>query len=243
LAYNLAMPIALCLEDLSESPRASRFIRCVALRGGQPGLGMDPEGELCWGARPLLECELWVSMDDQLILRRPEGAGTVKVERAGRSIEAPFGKPVVLLDQDIFETQQRRMRVHVHGFTRAVSPPAPLLEPRSVTRLAATVAIGVAALGCSKVDGCTRSPLEIRDHPPEPAPLPPDDAAAALGPTDAPPEADGPEQLADPDAQSDAPSDSASDATEGGRPGAVKKHPPIEIRPRPPAPPPTDRNF
>lgn len=222
--------IALCLEDLTDCA-ATRYVRCVALRGRQPGLGINEAGEVAWRAGAKLACELWVSADDQLILLRPVGGPPVCVERAGRSVHVPFGKPVVLLDQDVFETAGRRLRVHVHGVAAVTHPPSPLVDKRLAATLAATVALGVAALGCNRGDAA-RPPVEVRETPPA-APPPPDwlpEAAAPQGPSNAP-DAAGP----------DASSRSIDKDAGGARDAAAKRDaaaskPPIEIRNHPPDP-------
>lgn len=198
-------------------------MRCVALKGRQPGLGVDAHGDIVWHSDRPLGCELWVSADEQLILLRPSGAPGVIVERAGRSLDAPFDKPVVLLDQDTIELAGRRFRVHVHGTARAVSPPTPLVERQGVGRLAATVALGVAALSCQKTDPTAGSrPVEVRETPPSAAPLEPPDAAVPVLE----------------DAAVDAPVDSPADAGgEAGKADAGKKKPKaIEVRNHPPDP-------
>jgi hypothetical protein len=228
------MPIALCLEDLAAISRSSRYVTCVALKGGQPGLGVNTQGKICWRTSEPLACELWVSADDQLILRRPSGAPAVRVERSGRAVDAPFDKPVVLLDQDVFKTAGRSLRVHVHGFTDAVAAPAPLPERKSVGRIAASVAIGVAAVSCSKMESCSKKVIEVRSAPPEVMPVGERDAQA-IGLTDAPPDAESDVDASD--ASMDASMDAAVDAPEGGKRDAARKAPPIEIRHHPPVPP------
>lgn len=232
------MPIALCLEDLAPTSRATRYMTCVALQGGQPGLGVGAAGEICWREDKPLACELWVSADDQLILRRPSGAPAVRVERAGRSVDAPFDKPVVLIDQDVFETAGRRLRVHVHGFTQTVAAPAPYVERSSVGRLAATVAIGVAAVSCHKIEGCTGKVIEVRSAPPEVMPVSDLDAQAVM-PTDAPPDDESDESAVEAaaDASADALDAGKRDAGQGKGPTPPVAKPPIEIRHHPPAPP------
>jgi hypothetical protein len=232
------MHIALCLEELAPRPGSSRYLTCVAIRGTAPGLGVDREGEVRWQCAAPLACELWVSSDDQLILRRPSGAPCVRVERAGRSIEAPFDKPVVLLDQDVFETVERRFRVHLHGATNVVAAPAPYVQRRAAGRLATTLAIGVATLSCNKVESCAKRVIEVRTAPPEVA-MPHDPDASALAPTDAPPEADDSDAAIDELRQaeaSDTGGDAPFDARESGKRDAVRNAPPIEIRHTPPSP-------
>jgi hypothetical protein len=95
----------------------------------------------------------------------------VRVRRDGRSLEAPVGKPVVLLDQDRFEVAGKRVRVHVHGRAPAVVPPSPLPEtsPSSFPKAAAAVVALGAALGaadCKK--GAEQAvDIEVRTSPPK----------------------------------------------------------------------------
>ena len=221
-------PISLCLEDLSGKPGSVRYTMCVAIRGGEPGLGVDCEGKIAWQAEGPLACELWISADERLILLRPEGAPPLRMSRAGRSLQVPCGKPVVLVDQDTLHTACGNFRLHVHGPAAQISPPAPYRERHNWARLAATVAIGVAAVSCHKSDPGNQQ-VEVREHPPAPPPYyPPDasssDAAATDGGDDA---------------------GAADAALEGGaRPDAgwdaARKSQPIEIRHDPPKPAPRD---
>lgn len=157
-------PLALCLEDRSAPTGAPRYLRCVALVGRQPGLRLDAAGAVQWQQDEPPRCEVWVSADDRLIVYRPEGAKAVALHRSGRSLELPVGKPVVALDQDELTIGERRLRLHVHGVAKAVAAPSPLpvRQNSSVTRMAAVVAVGAAA-----VAGCER-PMEIRESPPAP---------------------------------------------------------------------------
>lgn len=219
-------PIALCLEDLDGPHGSGRYMTCVAVRGGDPGLGVDRGGKIVWRAQQGLACELWVSADDQLILLRPEGAPGVRVSRAGRGLDAPVGKPVVLLDQDCVETAGRRFRIHVHGVTGEVVAPAPFVERHTVGKVAIAVAIGVAAMSCHK-DAPNTKPVEVREQPPAPPYIPPPDAA--------------PETTSD--AAADAAGDAGNDAgKDGGKVDAGKKAQPIEVRAHPPKPVSHDKN-
>ena len=121
-------PLAICLENLNARSRTSRYMRCVALVGRQPGLRLDKKGKLKWQRDDLPACELWVSADDCLILYRQEGMVEVTLQRAGRSLQVPFSKPVVMIDQDQIVIGRKRLRLHVHGIAAAVSPPSPLLQ-------------------------------------------------------------------------------------------------------------------
>ena len=84
------------------------------------------------------------------------------MQRAGRRLQVPFGKPVVLLDQDQVEAAGRSLRVHVHGAARAIHSPEPLTAP-------------------------TKSPGPYEASPEAGAPV--EDSTAVPGPHDACPEA------------------------------------------------------
>jgi hypothetical protein len=150
----MPQPLAICLEDL-DAAIDERFLRCVAVPGRRPGLRVDAAGAVLWRSDERVACELWVSADDKLILFRPAGAAAVRVTRAGRSLEAPEEKPVVLRAADEVAVGGRRLRVHVHGPSSSVVAPSPLPaaeRPGSFRRAAAVVAVG-AALGAAATLG------------------------------------------------------------------------------------------
>ena len=169
-------PKAICIEDLSAADDASRYLRCVALAGRQPGLQVDRQGDLLWRSDEELACELWVSADERLICYRPDGAAPLTVQRSGRSLEVPETKPVVLLDQDQLEVGGRGLRIHIHGEAVGIHPPSPLpvqAPPRpsslggvaqSAAATAAALALGL-SLGAA---GCKSGPkeIEVRAEPP-----------------------------------------------------------------------------
>lgn len=164
-------PLSLCLESTNGAPGAQRFLRCVAVPGRQPGLRLGADGAVHWRDQQTVACELWVSADDQLMLFRPDGAAPVTVSRAGRSLEVPFEKPVVLLDGDCLEVSSRIYRLHFHGATRAIKAPEPVGRvSRRVKRLSAA-AIGTAIL--------------VRCAPPEPPYFPGDAQVEDAGTPDA----------------------------------------------------------
>jgi hypothetical protein len=194
-------PIAICIENLDPNA-AARFVRCVAVPGRQPGLRLDAGGQILWKSDAAVACELWVSADDCLILYRPEGAAAVTLHRAGRSLDVPFGKPVVVIHEDEVAVAARRFRVHVHGEAPAVAAPSALTPQQGIfSRLkhaAAAAAIlgavaavevrcqppvtvppegntGVAAQGgqTGTGTGTGTEPIEIRDKPPMRTPEPP----------------------------------------------------------------------
>jgi len=170
--------MGICIEDLAAQHGEPRYVRCVAIPGREPGLRLDTGGEVLWKTDEDVACELWVSADDRLILYRPERAAAMTVSRAGRSLDVPYGKPVVLIDQDQIDVGARRLRVHVHGEAPAVSAPS-VLAPEKGTlaglaraaAVAATIGAAAVAGGCGKKDADTKAkpPIEVRDQPPGPA--------------------------------------------------------------------------
>jgi len=170
-------PLAICVEDINAAPTASRYTRCVALPGRQPGLKLDGEGKILWRSddtAAICACELWVSEDSRLILYRPEGSSPAVLHRAGRSLNVPCDKPVILINMDRLDIGNRQLRIHLHGKTSDVTAPTPLasdakqhfLKPKFLAQAAALAAM-IGALAVS--GGC----VEVRENPP--APLPPDD--------------------------------------------------------------------
>jgi hypothetical protein len=117
-------PIALCIETISQSSSpATRYVQCVALPGGSPGLSLSSEGKVLWQQRAGASCNLWVSADACLILLRLVGSPDIIVWRAGRFQVVPEDKPVVRGDQDEISMADRRLRVHVHGVAKELAPP------------------------------------------------------------------------------------------------------------------------
>ena len=96
--------------------------------------------------------------------------------RAGRSLDPPCEKPVVLLDGDGVDIGTRRFRLHVHGAAPQVAPPT-LLPAR--LRSQAARATAVLAMGAA-VAGCKKEGIEVREHPPDVEEVVPD---AATSPT------------------------------------------------------------
>ena len=160
-------PIALCLEDLDAEAGQPCFVRCVALVGGEPGLALAGDGAIAWRGDQAAAAGLKVSLDQRLVLLRPDAGPEVTVRRGGRSLAVPAGKPVVLLDGDQLECAGRRLRLHVHGVAPAVAAPEalPPAEPAGrlgrVARAAATALALGAAVGAA---GCKT--IEVRDRPP-----------------------------------------------------------------------------
>lgn len=174
-------PKAICVEHLHAAADQPRYLQCVAIPGRQPGLSIDVAGQVRWRVGEVSCCELWVSGDDRLIAYRPKGAEPFEVLRAGRSLLAPEGKPIVLLDQDELRIGESQLRVHIHGEAVDVRPPNALLGARRLTALAAA-AVAIGAAGCDKPAANptdTDARVEVREAPPAVAiPEPVKDAGA-----------------------------------------------------------------
>lgn len=185
----MSEPLAIYLEDLDASDSNDRFLRCVVVGQRGQGLGCDLQGTPVWQHDAALACELIVSTDVRLLLIRHAEQTEVVVRRAGRSIRAPVGKRVILVDQDQVEVGTKRMRIHVHGEATQVHRPTPF-RPRhlgAVATVAAALALSAGAAGCKKVAGWTDDgrPIDVRETPPEPTvdehpPPPPASQDAAL---------------------------------------------------------------
>lgn len=170
-------PLAICLEDLDLDPEDDRYLRCVALPGGEPGLCLDAAGGARWQPDGPIYA-IWVSADQRLMIsREQDGPGELTVQRAGRSCRLPPGKPVVLLDGDLLLVGARRLRVHNHGEAEVIHPPEPL-RGRSLRQmlqgvaaaaaLGATVGFAGPVLGEPARTGGEVQPIEVRARPPKP---------------------------------------------------------------------------
>lgn len=173
----MATPMEICLEDLTLSQDDERYIRCVALPGGEPGLALDREGSVRWMPEDPAPYGLWVSADDRLVMLRGEGAGPIEVKRGGRALDAPTEKPVFLLDGDLLSINGRELLVHVHGATEAVLPPEHLtasavgrVARAAATALAMAAAVGVGSSAAAGPGaGIGGPPIEVRAAPPKKA--------------------------------------------------------------------------
>jgi hypothetical protein len=179
----MVKPLAICIEDLDVQLGAGKYLRCVAMPGRQPGLRLDGAGRVLWRSDDGASCELWVTADGRLALYRQAGMGRVTLRRAGRSLEVPSAKPVIVVDQDRVDVGERRLRVHVHGEAQAVAAPSPLpSRPRRPGRLAQAVTtaaiIGAVATagGCTDVDIWATPTIDVIENPPEPVEPTPDPA-------------------------------------------------------------------
>jgi hypothetical protein len=193
-------PLEICLEDLHAAALGERYLRCVAIAGGERGLAIDADGAVSFRGDAPAACAIWVTADERLAIERLAGAPAVRVERSGRAIEAPEGKPVLLLAGDDVAIAGRVLRVHVHGEAAAIAEPVYVPEAllRGARAISAAVAVGAAVAGCagspgpaatSTLDGAATAsvatsaapsaapPIEVRDMPPKPAPPPPPPSA------------------------------------------------------------------
>jgi len=223
-------PISLCVENLEDDSEQTRFIRCVALAGNLPGLGIDRRGRPLWRASADVEsaCRLWVSADDRLMLWRTEGAPPVTVRRARRSLAAPEAKPVVILDQDEVEIAGVRLRLHVHGVTTEVHPPMPLRTRALGAAATIATALALSAAGA----GCDRTAAK-----PDETPL---SSAASLEPSasapSTPPEPTAPPSASSATATVSATSSAAASASSAAPAKTATKTAPIKVRKHPPMP-------
>jgi hypothetical protein len=177
----MSRPIALCLEYAPQPDGRERFLQCAALPSERAGVSLDDAGTLIWEGDPRLHVRLAVSTDDRLVLFRAAGTPAVTVHRGGRSLDAPEGKPVLLLQGDELQLRGGRIRLHVHGPIDEVPPPrwispereAASVAPRSVGRwAAAALALGAAlSAGACKGKAPERTEdaqetIEVREEPP-----------------------------------------------------------------------------
>ena len=182
-------PIELCLERV-QSGDGDRYVRCTAQVGRELGLALAIDGRILWCEQSGVGCEIWVSADQRLMAFCPAGAPPTVLHRAGRTLELPPERPVVLRHRDELELAGTRFRVHVHGVTERVHAPAIV---RTLVRAAATATLALSvggAVGCegSAIRGTNfdaAPPPDTRDVPT--FTLPPQDVAPAqpVAPVDA----------------------------------------------------------
>jgi hypothetical protein len=136
-----AQRIGVCLEDLKARPRAPRYLACVALEHGQPGLGLDESGALVWRDAERTALELFALRDGRLALAVLTESENVQIERAGKTFTIPqamkgIAGEVAVLDGDLLTFGVSRFRVHVHGpvpqafAPRAAESPGPPIPAR-----------------------------------------------------------------------------------------------------------------
>jgi hypothetical protein len=144
-------PIELCLERVGSSS-ADRYVRCTAQVGRELGLALGVDGRILWSERSGAGCEIWVSGDQRLMAYCLPGTPTTTLHRAGRVLELPSQRPVVLRHHDEIELAGTRFRVHVHGTTDVAR------APTIVRTLARAAAAATLALGMGGAPGCSTSP-------------------------------------------------------------------------------------
>jgi hypothetical protein len=129
-------PLAICLEDTA----TGQFVQCVALGGGEPGLSVDPQGEIQWLERPA-GCQLAVAEDGRLQVTRTDEQTSARLERGGRTLELALDTPTPVVNRDELVVGRRRLRVHLHGEAPAVSPPTILEQTPPPADLPVDVAV------------------------------------------------------------------------------------------------------
>lgn len=231
----MAHPAIVCLERVG-APQLERYVRCVALVGGQAGLGLDAAGSIVWMQPHACAFMLCVSRDDQLIVVRADSAPELTVHRAGRFRVAPPGKPVVLLGDDAIEVAGVCYRIHLHGVAREVQAPRVVRRWAAVAAVAATLAAGAGA-GCGRAgssgasqDAGTMQDAELEGGLSDASLDRGEGEGGASDAADAWPDAE-----ADAEAGAEAAARIKPHATPGAgqRPPVRKKHP-IEVRDFPP---------
>jgi len=138
-------PIELCLERIG-SASAARYVRCTAQVGRELGLALGIDGRILWCEQSGVGCEIWVSADARLMAYCPAGTPPTTLYRAGRVLQLPRERPVVLRHHDELELAATRFRVHVHGVAAHVHAPEIV---RTLARAAAALALAVGgSAGC-----------------------------------------------------------------------------------------------
>lgn len=176
----------ICLEELDDlENNAARtdpdedaeapFIRCVALPGGEPGLALDRAGQIRWMEEKPAAYGLWTSADGRLALLRNPNATPMTVARGGRTLQVPPAQPVILRNGDVLHLGGRRYRVHVHGETDVIHPPERISRSTVAkwvgAAAAASLAFGsLAGATAAAPSGSAADSIEVRLHPPKPAP-------------------------------------------------------------------------
>ncbi len=173
--------LEICLEELDAPADDACYIRCVVMAGGQPGLALDRDGLVRWMPEDEGACHgLWLSEDGRLVLHGAATTAAVTVERGARSVQAPVGQPVVLLDQDLLRVGDRRLRLHIHGETEQLHEPERLTRSamrRFLQAAAAAATLTLGGAGLAAGPGATEqsvlgdpTPIEVRRRPPKVSP-------------------------------------------------------------------------
>ena len=148
-AFAKPKPLLLCLERLADGS-LERFVRCTAKPGRERGLAIGLDGSILWCDSGPVGCEIWVAKDQRLVAFCPEEAPPTVLTRAGRALELPRGKPVIVRNQDELQLAGARFRVHIHGLATEIHAPQTLRAlPRFAAAAAVAMAMGSSAAGCS----------------------------------------------------------------------------------------------
>lgn len=127
--------IGVCFENLKPRPRGPRYLSCVALERGLPGLGLDESGEVVWRDSDRTALEFFALRDGRLALRVLTESETVQIERAGKVFTIPqamkgIAGEVAVLDGDVLLFGIGRYRIHVHGQVSQAAAPCAAENPR-----------------------------------------------------------------------------------------------------------------
>jgi hypothetical protein len=145
---NPVEPIELCLESVDRLEDDQPYVRCVAISGAEPGLGLSAEGEITWCQTEAASATFWVSADNQLIVTRNRESDEVRLIRAERFLDLPLEKPVVVLNEDLVVINGHGFRVHVHGVAASVEPPTRLALRRVQSMIAGAAVAALSIAGC-----------------------------------------------------------------------------------------------
>jgi hypothetical protein len=180
-ASDKPRPIEICLERVG-SLSADRYVRCTAQVGRALGLALGVDGRILWCEQSGVGCEIWVSADQRLMAYCLAGMPPTTLYRAGRMLELPSQRPVVLRHKDELELAGTRFRVHVHGATDRVHAPA-IVRTLARAAAAATLALSVGgSAGCNDPAAVIRNPDAAQPGAPDvpTIQLPGDDAKAGV---------------------------------------------------------------
>jgi hypothetical protein len=122
---------AICIEDLRSSEELGRFLRCVAVAEGRPGLSLSRHGSVEWEQAGADDRYRLVAGEGATLALVPAaGATGLVLRRSGREMEVTGEAPTPVLDQDEIEYAGRHLRIHVHGAAESAEAPVAVLMPR-----------------------------------------------------------------------------------------------------------------
>src|SRR5512142_1480470 len=102
---------SICLEHLEAADDTRRWLCCTSTAGGSPGLRLLDDGVAAWQTNERVAAELFTSADERFALLRVSGGCAHRLRRAGRNLDVPEAKPVILIDGDRIEIGGRTQLV------------------------------------------------------------------------------------------------------------------------------------